>query len=89
MSTIIFTPDHIVVLYIESNACDSDPCLNGGTCTSSDDNTYNCSCGLGFSGSRCEIGNELSVLHSPPCELGTINLFKCNSVAVVQYKYLN
>ena len=45
-----------------SNLCDSDPCLNGGTCTSSPDG-FVCSCTPGFTGLWCE--NQNTCLPSP------------------------
>ena len=39
-----------------SNACTSGPCLNGGTCSSlnDEDQTYVCTCPSGCSGQRCQ-----------------------------------
>ena len=42
-------------------ACSSNPCLNGGTCIVLFEG-YNCSCAVGFTGSRCEKGSFLSIV---------------------------
>ena len=38
------------------NECDSNPCLNNGTCVDKI-NSFNCTCPGGFTGNRCETGN--------------------------------
>ena len=35
--------------------CDSDPCLNGGTCIDEDELLFRCECPDRFEGERCEI----------------------------------
>ena len=47
------------------NDCDSDPCLNGGTCTDAV-NSYACVCVPGYTGVHCETG-ECFYYHSPTC----------------------
>lgn len=37
------------------NACDTSPCLNGGTCVDQN-GLYECTCTFDFTGSDCEIG---------------------------------
>lgn len=48
------------------NECDSNPCMNGGTCTQGEPGSYICRCPRGFSGDSCELGklhySELSKL---------------------------
>ena len=39
------------------DACHSNPCLNGGMCSSSG-GSYNCSCPIGYSGDNCETGED-------------------------------
>ena len=39
------------------NECESSPCLNNGACTDRI-NAFSCSCPPGFSGNRCEIGQD-------------------------------
>uniref|UniRef100_A0A6P8IV93 Neurogenic locus notch homolog protein 1-like n=1 Tax=Actinia tenebrosa TaxID=6105 RepID=A0A6P8IV93_ACTTE len=44
-------------VHINSNGCDSSPCLNGATCmsdTAGDASRYVCSCAPGFSGQTCQ-----------------------------------
>ena len=46
------------------SACDSSPCLNGGTCTNLAGGKYSCQCKRGWKGSRCEgKGKLFSPLH--------------------------
>ena len=40
---------------LESTECEPSPCLNGGTCTSSDFNSFKCNCTPNFEGELCEI----------------------------------
>ncbi|XP_036057863.1 protein crumbs homolog 1 [Onychomys torridus] len=46
------------------NACQSSPCLHGGSCRDSY-NSYQCSCLLGWSGTHCEI--NIDECFSNPC----------------------
>lgn len=39
------------------NFCDSDPCMNSGTCSSSR-NGFNCSCPPEYTGVSCEVGTQ-------------------------------
>jgi len=41
----------------QDEACDSDPCMNGGVCVSGGDGTYKCQCvpGLQYIGDNCEL----------------------------------
>ncbi|KAK3091382.1 hypothetical protein FSP39_019454 [Pinctada imbricata] len=63
------------------NSCLSTPCFNNGTCQYTDDRSdYYCTCGRGFSGSRCEI--NIDECASDPCQnSGTchdfVNGFRC------------
>ncbi|CAN0410370.1 unnamed protein product, partial [Ascophyllum nodosum] len=57
--------------------CDPNPCLNGGSCSSSGDE-YMCSCAIGYGGTDCETdtftdftGKQLEVLAGELSELGT------------------
>ena len=47
------------------NACVSNPCLNGGTC-SSVNSQYTCTCNANFTGSNCET-NSNRVCFSSSC----------------------
>ncbi|XP_070578928.1 uncharacterized protein [Ptychodera flava] len=42
---------------IDIDECESEPCLNGGTCTD-DVNVYTCACAEGYSGTNCEVAPE-------------------------------
>ena len=41
-------------IFIDIDECDSDPCLNGGTCTTPELDTYLCTCIIGYTGLHCE-----------------------------------
>ncbi|EGD81882.1 fibropellin Ia [Salpingoeca rosetta] len=63
----------------ENDICDSNPCLNGGTCKSKDHGRdYKCYCPHGYKGERCEINRysttpsrptitEIDICDSNPC----------------------
>ena len=42
-------------LLSDINECESDPCLNGGTCTDVI-NGYQCTCQPGYTGNNCNLG---------------------------------
>ena len=50
-----------------SNACDSNPCHNGGSCTLSTLNTYQCTCPRGWTGSQC---TQVDHCANNPCRNG-------------------
>ena len=56
----------MLCLFAETNECDSNPCLNGGTCTDAV-NQYSCSCVSGYAGINCETGMFLIVTLSWKC----------------------
>ena len=49
------------ILPFADDPCEDSPCLNGGTCTTSqeEDSQFKCTCKAGFTGTRCE-GTENS-----------------------------
>lgn len=63
----------------ESNPCQTNPCLHGGSCLQEGDG-YSCYCPQGFSGESCEI--DIDDCQSNPCQNGgtcidEINSFVC------------
>ncbi|PFX26436.1 Fibropellin-1 [Stylophora pistillata] len=49
--------------------CDKNPCLNGGFCTATKNDSYNCKCAGGYSGENCEIAGPCA---KKPCQNGGI-----------------
>lgn len=45
-------------LSLDFDECDSNPCVNGGSC-SDGINDYSCACADGFEGRNCDIGELL------------------------------
>ena len=41
---------------VETNACQSTPCLNDGACTAVGVDSYMCICQAGYHGALCETG---------------------------------
>lgn len=41
-----------------SVGCDSDPCLNGGTCTDETDGSFTCACAAGYEGDTCATNTD-------------------------------
>ncbi|XP_030075777.1 neurocan core protein [Microcaecilia unicolor] len=63
----------------DSDPCENNPCLHGGTCQMND-SLYSCSCEPGFTGENCEI--DLDDCLPNPCQNGgtcidEINAFVC------------
>ncbi|XP_014890299.1 neurocan core protein [Poecilia latipinna] len=64
---------------VESNPCQTSPCLHGGSCLEEGD-SYSCYCPQGYSGENCEI--DIDDCQSNPCQNGgtcidEINSFVC------------
>ena len=47
------------LFFVESDECDSSPCLNNGTCVEQI-NSYLCGCTEGFTGVNCETGRQIT-----------------------------
>ena len=54
------------VICQEINECESNPCLNGGTCRD-EVNNFVCQCRNGFTGQRCENANDYCSTRQNPC----------------------
>lgn len=50
-----------VYLFLVENKCEPNPCINGGTCSESEDD-YVCTCREGFLGHSCESKKPLNFL---------------------------
>ena len=52
----LLEPSLKFIILKDNNACLNNPCLNGGTCTTTGTGTtYICSCRPGFAGTTCQI----------------------------------
>lgn len=51
------------MFWLDTNECDSNPCLNGGTCADSY-LTYSCKCVPGYTGFICETGKQQACIHA-------------------------
>ena len=52
--TIGFKKPWSLVSFLLFVACDSNPCLNGGTCIDETNGKYSCACAKGWKGDQCE-----------------------------------
>jgi len=58
---ILKTKDLLLKLLLDSNACSTNPCLNGATCTATGSgSSYTCTCAAGYSGTNCQICNIIN-----------------------------
>ncbi|XP_042182005.1 protocadherin Fat 2 [Oncorhynchus tshawytscha] len=55
---------------VRINSCDSNPCLNAGTCEEESNGGFLCSCPVPFYGPRCELDNNPCA--SQPCAHGGV-----------------
>uniref|UniRef100_A0A8K9XRK2 FAT atypical cadherin 2 n=1 Tax=Oncorhynchus mykiss TaxID=8022 RepID=A0A8K9XRK2_ONCMY len=55
---------------VRINSCDSNPCLNAGTCEEESNGGFRCSCPVPFYGPRCELDNNPCA--SQPCAHGGV-----------------
>ncbi|XP_033097626.1 adhesion G protein-coupled receptor L4-like [Anneissia japonica] len=60
--------------------CESNQCLNGGSCSNINDTEFSCSCASGFTGALCE--KDVNECESNPCVnvrecVNEINQFRC------------
>ncbi|KAL3282925.1 hypothetical protein HHI36_006083 [Cryptolaemus montrouzieri] len=80
---------------IDLNECDSNPCLNNGTCLDAV-NGYLCRCPSGYSGIHCEIDvavcnstNETRCANSGICEEGPGETFTCKCLPGKKCRFLH
>ena len=70
-----------VLLAAKNRACESNPCLNGGTCLNSGSGEgFSCVCRDGYEGDRCQ--HDVDDCSPPPCLNGGrcvdgVNWFRC------------
>ena len=61
------------------NRCHAAPCQNGGTCSLTWDDDYQCHCPAGFGGKNCEVNVDDCM--AKPCYYGycfdLVNEYKC------------
>ena len=43
-------------MLLNLQACQPNPCLNGGVCSDAENNRFKCKCPRGFSGDACQTG---------------------------------
>ncbi len=67
---------------IDVNECDSNPCLNNGTCTDLFKN-YTCTCIVGFTGPNCGSINELD-----KALMNLFHIFIITIVSMVSFSYV-
>ena len=51
----MYTRLYHIAFFSDTSVCDSQPCLNGGSCIDLDDE-YSCNCTTGFTGISCQDG---------------------------------
>ena len=66
----------------QNNACQYNPCLNGGYCTPLYETAskYKCQCPIGYTGSNCEIATprcNINCYNGGTCQIGANNLPCC------------
>ena len=68
-----------VMCFSDIDDCDTNPCLNGGTCQD-EVNGYTCNCVAGFNGATCNNGKRLyENIRSTSTEAGLGSLLYCRS----------
>ena len=50
------------LIFIDTNECASNPCLNEGNCTTEHVGNYTCNCRTGYEGENCERGEIKEIL---------------------------
>ena len=51
-----------MIKYNFTEPCARNPCLNGGSCTSTFTGEYTCNCITGFKGENCQIGELFNTI---------------------------
>lgn len=57
-----------IFFFLATNACFSNPCLNGGTCNVDNSGKYNCACPKLYNGQNCNLcKSRLNKIYYPFC----------------------
>ena len=55
----------LIPIFVDTNPCAANPCLNSGTCSIVGTSSYTCTCLSGYSGSTCQLCKTSFIFHQP------------------------